>query len=391
MRPLEGMLVVGLEQAVAAPLATRHLADLGARVIKIERPGTGDFARAYDRHARSLSSFFIWLNHSKESMTLDIKDPEGREILSRLLATADVVVQNLAPGAAERLGTDATSLGATHPRLVVCTISGYGSYGPFADRRAYDLLVQCETGLVSITGSPGEPAKVPISVADIAGGMYAFSGILGSLLLRERSNTAAPVDVNLFDALTEWMSQPIYRTAFTGRAPQRTGARHASIAPYGPFAVGDGGTVYLAVQNDREWLRLCQKVLGDEDIAKDPRFATNADRAEHVDELTAAVEARLAGRTGIEMLELLDRAAIANAELKSMDQVVTHPHLEERNRWCDVGSPVGPLSLLRPALSIGAPTEMGPVPALGEQTDSILSELGYDAASIDQLHRDCTV
>jgi len=382
--PLRGITVVALEQAVAAPFATRQLADLGARVIKVERPGSGDFARGYDRSVRGLSSYFVWLNRSKESLTLDVKQAEGRAVLTSLAARADVLVQNLAPGAAARLGLAPEALRPAHPRLVVCSISGYGSTGPCGNRKAYDLLVQGETGLVSITGSPDRPAKVAVSIADIAAGMYAFTGILTALLQRARTGEGATVEVSLFDALAEWMAQPAYVTEYSGRAPARTGARHASIAPYGPFRTADGTPVMLGIQNEREWVRFCSDVLGAPALATDPRFASNPDRVRHRDELEALIDNALGGLPAARVLARLEEAGIACARMNTVEEFLEHPQLSGRARWRTVDSPVGPLHALLPPVALdGLDARMDPVPALGQHTDAILTEMGIDGATID--------
>ncbi|MGZ3665903.1 MAG: CaiB/BaiF CoA transferase family protein [Ktedonobacterales bacterium] len=386
MAPLDGITVVSLEQAVAAPFATRQLADLGARVIKVERPGEGDFARHYDATVRGMSAYFVWLNRSKESLTLDLKHAEAATILQRLLATADVFVQNLAPGAAERLGLSAAALTSRYPRLIVCDISGYGSAGPYRDKKAYDLLVQCETGLVSVTGTPEQPAKVGISVADISAGMYAYSGILTALYQRERIGVGAALEVSLFDALGEWMSHPAYYTAYGSHPAARTGASHATIAPYGPFRAGDGSLTYLAVQNEREWARFCAVVLERPELAADPRFTNNAGRVAHREALQEAIELALSNLTGAQVLDRLERAQIANARLNDMREFWEHPQLAARDRWREVESPMGPLrALLPPVTMAGTTPRMGAIPALGEQTEPILRELGYSHEQIARL------
>jgi itaconate CoA-transferase len=380
--PLAGLTVVAIEQAVAAPFATRQLADLGARVIKVERPGAGDFARGYDATVKGLASYFVWLNRGKESLTLDLKDPAAAEVLSRLLARADVFVQNLAPGATARMGLSADRLRQRDRRLIVCDVSGYGSTGPFRDRRAYDLLVQCETGLLSVTGSPQEPAKVGISVADIAGGMYAFSGILTALFGRAQTGEGASLEVSLFDALSEWMSQPMYYAMYTGVPPERSGTSHATIAPYGTFHTGDGA-VQLAIQNDREWTRLCTLVLNRAELLTDSRFAANADRVANRTELTAEIEQALAGLDAGETLRRLDEADIANGSFNTVLDLLEHPQLAQAGRWAEVDSPAGPVRALRPPAMIGGVEAlMGPIPDVGEHTDAILSELGYDDAIV---------
>ncbi|MEV6108363.1 CaiB/BaiF CoA-transferase family protein [Streptomyces sp. NPDC051940] len=385
--PLAGITVVSLEQAVAAPFATRQLADLGARVIKVERPGAGDFARGYDESVHGQSSYFVWLNRSKESVTLDIKTPGGREVLARLLSEADVFVQNLAPGAARRLGLGADELTARHPRLVVCDISGYGNDGPWADRKAYDMLVQCETGLVSLTGTPDGPARVGVSIADIAAGMYAYSGILTALLQRATTGRGTALEVSLFEALSEWMGSPAYYTAYSGTQPARVGAQHATIAPYGTFRAADGDTVLLAVQNEREWVSLCEEFLDSPGLAKDERFLRNSARVAHRADLNALLDERFEELTADEAAALLDRAGIANARLNSVAQYWNHPVLSGRDRWRDVGTPGGPVrALLPPATLRGVTPRMDPVPAVGEHTTGVLRSLGYDDEEIAGLH-----
>lgn len=386
MLPLDGITVVALEQAVAAPFATRQLADLGARVIKIERPGVGDFARGYEEAVHGLSAHYVWLNRSKESLTLDVKHPAAAQILAGLLHNADVFIQNLAPGAAERLGLGAATLAERYPRLIVCGISGYGTSGPYRDKKAYDLLVQCETGVVSITGTPDEMAKTGISVADLAGGMYAYSGILTALFQRERTGQGAVLEVSLFDALGEWMGYPAYYTAYGGQQPARTGASNAVIAPYGPFRCGDGTTVFLGVQNSREWAAFCQIVLGQPALADDQRFNTNPQRLANRPALHAIIEARFASLTAEAALALLDQAAIANAKLNSVQEFWDHPQLHARNRWRTIESEVGPLQALLPPVTLhGVEPRMDPLPRLGEHTAPILASLGYDEATIARL------
>ncbi len=387
--PLAGVTVVSLEQAVAAPFATRQLADLGARVVKVERPGVGDFARRYDESVVGQSSYFVWLNRSKESLTLDVKTPAGRAVLDELLAGADVLVQNLGPGAAARLGVDAASLAERFPRVIPCSISGYGSDGPWADRKAYDLLVQCETGLVSLTGSPDEMAKVGISVADIAAGMYAYSGILTALYRRAVSGRVSAVEVSLFDALAEWMGSPAYYTRYGGRQPDRVGAQHATIAPYGPFTTSEGETVLLGIQNEREWQSFCRLVLGDAALAGDARFVTNSARVAHRDELNGMIAARFAALATDSVVALLDKAGIANARLNSVAQFLDHPVLAGRDRWRTVGTPGGDVeALLPPAILTGVTPVMDPVPAVGQHTEDILLGLGHTGDEIAALRRD---
>ena len=383
MLPLSNITVVSIEQAVAAPFATRQLADLGARVIKIERPDGGDFARLYDTTVKGLSSYFVWLNRSKQSLTLDLKHPEARSVLDRLLTRADVFVQNLGPGASERLGLAPATLRARLPRLIVCSISGYGSSGPFACRKAYDLLVQSEVGLISITGTPDQPSKVGISVADIAAGMYAYSGILAALLSRTATNEGTALDVSLFDALAEWMSAPAYYTAYSGASPARSGVHHASIAPYGAFECSDGEHVYFGVQNEREWSRFCAAVLRQRELADDERFRTNTARVTQRAALHESVDAVLRTLTADEAVDRLESAGIAHARLNSVAGFLEHPQLTERSRWREVASPAGPVRALAPPVVFeNSEPVMSAVPALGEHSDAILEELGFDRHTI---------
>lgn len=386
MLPLQGIKIVSIEQAVAAPFASRQLADFGARVIKIERPDAGDFARNYDEKVRGMSSWFVWLNRSKESLALDLKHPKAGEVLNRLLADCDVLIHNLAPGAPERLGLGSKDLTARYPRLIVCEISGYGSKGPYRDKKAYDLLVQFETGLVSITGTPETPSKAGISAADIAAGMYAFSGILLALRAREQTGHGAVLQVSLFDALGEWMSAAGYYAAYGGSSPRRTRAEHASIAPYGPFATGSGKQVNLGIQNEREWVEFCSSVLRKPEVATDPRFDTNSRRSDNRNELRAVIEDVFSLLTAEEVLERLDGAGIANGRMNSVKEFWEHPQHRARQRWRDVQSPVGPLAALVPPIALeGVEPRMGPIPALGEHTEAILNELGYTAEQITSL------
>ncbi len=375
--PLHGITVVALEQAIAAPLATRHLADWGARVIKIERPGKGDFCRDYDGALNGLSSHFAWTNRSKESLAIDIKDPEGRKVLDALLERADVFLQNLAPGAAERLGLDAATLVARHPRLVCCDVSGYGTGGPYSDRKAYDLLVQCEAGIPAVTGTEEEPSKVGISVVDIATGMYILNGVLMALYNRERTGRGMAFEVSLFDSIAEWMSYPAYYTHGTGRRPARTGLRHATIAPYGPFRAGDGKAVFFGIQNDREWKGFCAQVLGDGAVAADPRFAANPDRVANRDALQALIEERFAALSSDDVVRLLDGAGIANARMNDVKDFLDHPQLHARGRVREVASPTGRHPSFLPPITIpGLTPRMDPIPAVGEHNAAILDELG---------------
>lgn len=374
-QPLEGITVVALEQAVAAPFATRQLADLGARVIKVERPGRGDFAREYDREVKGASAYFVWVNRGKESVVLDVKDATDRALLEAMLARADVFVHNLAPGAVDRLGLGAETLRAAHPRLITCAISGYGDSGPYREKKAYDLLIQCEAGLLSITGSPEAPARPGISIADIAGGMYAYTGILTALYERERTGAGTDLSVSLLDALGEWMGHPFFAQAYGGAGVVRSGARHPSISPYGAYRCGDGGQVFLSVQSDREWVALCERVLRRPELIRDPRFADNPLRRTHDEELTAELEACFAGHTAEGLIALLDGAGIANARLRDLAQFAAHPQLEARDRWGEFGSPVGPLRGLLPPVEVaGRRAPMRPVPALSEHTEAVRAE-----------------
>jgi itaconate CoA-transferase len=374
--PLDGILVVSCEQAVAAPFATRQLAELGARVIKVERPGGGDFARAYDTTVHGLSSHFVWLNRSKESLVLDLKADRaagGAGVLPRLLARADVFVQNFAPGAAERLGLGHEALRARHPRLITCSISGYGPSGPYRDAKAYDLLIQSEAGLVSVTGTADEPAKSGIPAADIGAGMYAFSGILAALYDRERTGAGTHLEISLFDALVEWMGFPLHYTAGSGAPPMRTGTSHAAIAPYGTFAAGDGTEVVLGIQNEREWEAFCASVLRRPGLAGDERFRTGALRVRHRPELHAEIDAVLARLTGEEVVARLAGARIAYGRRREVAEVLDHPQLAARKRWAEVGSPAGPIRSLMPPITLpGRPPRLDPIPDVGEHTDAIL-------------------
>ena len=383
MQPLEGITVIALEQAVAAPLATRHLADLGARVIKIERPGVGDFARAYDTTVRGLSSHFVWLNRSKQSLTLDVKAPEAPDVLARLFSRADVFVQNLAPGAHERLSLGAGELRQKYPKLIICNLLGYGASGPYRDKKAYDLLIQSEAGLLSITGTEEQPCKSGISIADIAGGMYAYSAILTALLMRQRTGQGTTIEVSLLEALGEWMGYPVYYTKYGGKAPLRTGAAHATIAPYGPFQSGDQKPVFLSIQNEREWERFCRVVLERGELVKDPRFDSGPRRVANRRDLHLAIEEVFSRLSAREIIARLDQGQIANARMNSVQEFLEHPQLASRNRWHEIDSPVGSLyALVPPADLADVEPVMGPIPSLGEHTNVILNEIGFNAATL---------
>lgn len=380
--PLHGITVVALEQAVAAPFATRQLADLGARVIKIERPDGGDFARGYDTSVKGLSAHFVWLNRSKESLTLDLKHRAAADVLARLLARADVFVQNLAPGAADRLGLSAEALRARAPRLVVCNVSGYGATGPYAAKKAYDLLVQSEAGVVSITGTGDEPCRVGISIADIAAGMYAYSAVLTALIRRQATGDGATINLSLFDALVEWMGFPLYHTAYTGEELRRSGPNHVSIAPYGPFRAADGH-IFLAIQNAREWVRFCADVLGRPGMHDEERFRTNEQRVRHREALRAVIEEVFAPLSRDQVAKRLEGAQIACARMNSVGELLAHPQLTTRNRWTEIGSEAGPLRAVKPPVTIeDVEPVMGGVPALGQHTGAILEELGFDREDV---------
>ena len=386
MLPLSGITVVTLEHAIAAPFCTRQLADLGARVIKIERPGVGDFARAYDARVNGLASHFVWTNRSKESLTLDVKHPEAAKILSALLAKADVLVQNLAPGAAARLGLSYDTLKADNPGLIVCNISGYGEDGPDRDRKAYDLLIQSEAGFLSVTGTPDDPAKAGCSIADIAAGMYAYSNVLSAIIQRGRTGKGCSIDVSMLEAMAEWMSYPMYYAYDGAEPPARAGAAHATIYPYGPFPTGDGKTVMLGIQNEREWAMFCDKVLGDAALAADARFSTNAKRTANRNELRSRIVAAFASKDVEEVVALLEQVGIANARMNDMQGLWRHKQLAARDRWRDVATPAGPIpALLPPGRIEGQDPRMDPIPALGEHTDTVLAELGYSKEDVSRL------
>lgn len=382
MRPMEGMRVIALEHAVAAPLCTRHLADMGAEVIKIERPGDGDFARAYDNYVNGVCSHFIWLNRGKRSLTLDIKNADARAALDALLKDADVMVQNLAPGATARLGLTYEALKTVNPKLIVCDITGYGESGPFVQKKAYDLLIQAESGLISVTGSEDEPSRVGISIADIATGMYALTGILGALVRRGRTGVGGAVKIAMLDALGEWMSYPMLRHAYTGSPPPRLPTSHPAIAPYGAHKTKDG-QVILGLQNEREWVTFCQKVLESDEIRLDPRFATQPDRRVNREALTAVIEDRFKDMTSEAVAALLDRAGIANGRLNQPIDVWNHVQFAARDKWREVGTENGPArALLPPFIYPEEEAPMGDVPAIGQHTDEILHALGFSESRI---------
>lgn len=387
--PLEGITVVSLEHAIAAPFCTRQLADMGARVIKIERPGVGDFARKYDERTRGMASHFVWTNRSKESLTLDLKHADAGPVLAQLLAQADVLVQNLAPGAAARMGLSFDALHAKFPKLIVCDISGYGEGGPYETKKAYDLLIQSESGFVSVTGSADEPSKAGCSIADISAGSYAYSSILNALLLRHKTGLGSHLDVSMLESMVEWMSFPLYY-AFEGAAPpQRSGASHATIYPYGPFPVGDGNTIMLGLQNEREWVIFCEKVLEQKSLALDPEFDNNTKRTANRARLRAVIFELFSKMTIAQVEQKLEAAQIANARVNEMKDVWAHPQLKARNRWTEVQSPVGLLpALLPPATNNQFDARMDPIPAIGEHTRAILKELGIDEAAVARLVAD---
>ncbi|KVD23526.1 CaiB/BaiF CoA transferase family protein [Burkholderia ubonensis] len=386
MHPLDGVTVIALEHAIAAPFCSRQLADLGARVIKIERPNAGDFARAYDERVSGMSSSFVWANRSKESLTLDLKQPVAHEVLMRLLAGADVFIQNLAPGAADRLGLDYETLSASFPDLIVCGISGYGPDGPYRDKKAYDLLIQSEAGLLSITGTPDSPAKAGCSIADIATGMYAYTNILSALLNRQRTGRGCRIDISMLESMVEWMGFPMYYAIDGQSSPSRSGASHATIFPYGPFATGDGKTVILGLQHEREWKAFCSDVLDLPLLADDRRFASNSQRIEHRAELAALITETFSSLTAEELTARLDAAGIANARLNDMQEVWTHPQLAARNRWASVSTEKGLVPvLLPPGADASSPPALRAVPSLGEHTDAILEELGFTGSQIQQM------
>jgi itaconate CoA-transferase len=385
---LDGITIVTLEHAIAAPFCTRQLADLGARVIKVERPGSGDFARAYDERVRGLASHFVWTNRSKESLTLDVKHPQAREVLAKLLEDADVLVQNLAPGAAARLGLSYEALCDQHPGLIVCDISGYGSDGPYRDKKAYDLMIQSESGFLSITGTTDEPSKAGCSIADIAAGMYAYSNILAALIDRGRTGRGRRIDVSMLESMVEWMNYPLYYAFEGATAPPRAGAAHATIYPYGPFPTGDGKTVMLGLQNEREWLVFCEKVLQQAGLATDERFASNSRRTAQREALRSVIVEAFSSLTSEQVIARLDDAQIANAHMNDMEDVWEHPQLKARKRWTEVQTPAGPIpALLPPGQTDALTARMDAVPGLGEHTDSILGELGWSLDDIATMRQ----
>ena len=377
VKPLDHVTVVSLEHAIAAPFCTRQLADLGARVIKVERPEVGDFARNYDQRARGESSHFVWVNRSKESLALDLKKPEHLQVLKQLIAKADVLVQNLAPGATARMGLDASSLRAAHPRLIVCDISGYGNEGPYRDKKAYDLLIQSESGYLSVTGTAETPSKSGNSIADIAAGMYAYTNILSALIQRDKTGEGAHIDISMLEALAEWMGFPMYYATDNAPPPPRTGASHATIYPYGPFLAGDGVSVMLGLQNEREWVSFCKTVLCMPELATDSHFNNNSLRNQNRTDLESIILSVFATLTASEVIQRLDDAAIANARMNNMADLWAHPQLQARKRWTQVDSPAGPLpALLPPGLQSGFEYTMGPIPSVGQHNATILEELG---------------
>ncbi|ALS60367.1 CaiB/BaiF CoA transferase family protein [Pandoraea norimbergensis] len=392
MRPLDGIKVIALEHAIAAPFCTRQLADLGARVIKIERPGVGDFARAYDARVEGMSSHFVWTNRSKESLSLDLKQPAAQDVLHRLLADADVLVQNLAPGAADRLGLSYEALAEKYPQIIVCGISGYGPDGPYRDKKAYDLLIQSESGFLSVTGSPEASAKAGCSIADIAAGMYAYTNILSALLQRQKTGRGCRIDVSMLECMVEWMGFPLYYAIDDQNPPPRAGAAHATIFPYGPFAAGDGKTVMLGLQNEREWKVFCEKVLEKTELIDDERFRSNPLRLENREVLRAIINDVFMQLSAAQLVARLDAVGIANANLNSMHDVWNHPQLAARGRWTQVQTPNGPVTApLPPGVPASFAPRMDPIPALGQHTDAILAELGLTSAQIAEMRAGHTV
>lgn len=389
VRPLDGITVISLEHAIAAPFCTRQLADMGARVIKVERPEVGDFARGYDERVRGMASHFVWTNRSKESLTLDLKNDRAQDLLHDLLAKADVLVQNLAPGAAARMGLSFEALHEKYPQLIVCDITGYGVGGPYEKKKAYDLLIQSESGFVSVTGSPDAPAKAGCSISDIAAGMYAYSGILNALLLRGKTGQGSHLDVSMLESMVEWMNFPLYYAFEGATPPPRAGAAHATIFPYGPFPVGDGTTVMLGLQNEREWRVFCEKVIFQPGLADDDNFSSNSKRVANRAALTALIKEAFSDLTMDQVVERLEAAQIANARVNEMKDVWAHPQLKARDRWREVPSPVGTLpALIPPGTNSDFDPRMDAVPGLGEHTRQILAELGVSEAELNTLAND---
>jgi itaconate CoA-transferase len=386
MRPLDGITVIALEHVIAAPFCTRQLADLGARIIKIERPGDGDFARGYDTQVEGLSSHFVWVNRSKESITLDLKQDSALAILKSLLKTADVFIQNLAPGAAARMGLTPEALQEDNPGLILCSISGYGNDGPYRDKKAYDLLIQSEAGFLSVTGTPETPSKAGNSIADIAAGMYAYTNILAALLQRGKTGKGTVIDISMLEALSEWMSFPMYYAYKGANPPSRNGASHATIYPYGPFKAGDGKTVMLGLQNEREWAQFCEIVLENPALTQDDRFDRNFKRNEKRTELLQIINVCFSQITAEQLIARLEKAQIANAHLNDMEGLWKHEQLKARKRFTEVGSPKGPIAaMLPPGINDSYDYRMDSVPAVGEHTDAILSEMGISSAEIEAL------
>ncbi|KQP18283.1 CaiB/BaiF CoA-transferase family protein [Pseudorhodoferax sp. Leaf267] len=395
-RPLDGITVVTLEHAIAAPFCTRQLADLGARVIKVERPGVGDFARAYDERVQGMASHFVWTNRSKESQTLDVKHADAQKVLAQLLERADVLVQNLAPGAAARLGLSFEALHEKHPKLIVCDISGYGDDpaqpGPYRDKKAYDLLIQAESGFLSVTGSADAPAKAGCSIADIAAGMYAYTGILSALLQRGKTGKGSRIDVSMLESMAEWMSFPMYYAFDGAQPPPRAGAAHATIYPYGPFPAGDGGTVMLGLQNEREWAAFCKLVLRQPELATDERFNANSKRVARRDALRALIVESFQPLSSAQVVERLEEAQIANARVNEMHDLWSHAQLKARERWTEVATPNGPIpAMLPPGANAAFTPRMDAVPGLGQHTDAILRELGWSPGAIEKLRAEQAV
>jgi len=386
MRPLEGVTVVALEHVIAGPFCTRQLADLGARIIKIERPEVGDPARIYDERVRGMSSHFVWTNRSKESITLDLKQEPAREIVRKLLEKADVLVQNLAPGAAGRMGFSYEQLKDRYPHLIVCDISGYGADGPYRDKKAYDLLIQSESGLLSVTGTPETPSKAGCSIVDIASGMYAYTNILAALIQRGRTGQGCCIDISMLESMAEWMSFPLYYTYDGAEPPVRAGASHATIYPYGPFPTGDGKVVMLGLQNEREWAVFCDKVLAQPRLKGDPRFSSSSLRSKARKELYGIIVEAFAKLAAEQIVQRLDEAQIGNARMNEMRDLWEHAQLRARKRWVDVETPAGVVkALLPPGVPESFEPRMDPVPAIGEHTEAILAELGYKQEAIAKL------